>query len=246
VKVMQVEDLDAGYGSLQVLWGVSVSVDESEIAVVLGPNGAGKSTLLGAIAGDVRSPRGRVVLSGLDVSGLRSTRRLRSGLGWVPEGRNVFQHLSVRDNLKLSAKLSGSMNSYAESEAFVFDLFPAMSEKIDVASGSLSGGQQQLLAISRMLVRRPKVVLVDEPTIGLAPSIVDRLGAAIVATQRQGVSWVIAEQNLSWLAAIADRTYVLQGGRITASGAPELLASREAVRRAFFGDTGVHSDEEKV
>jgi branched-chain amino acid transport system ATP-binding protein len=237
---LDVEDLDAGYGSLQVLWGVSLSVGEGEIAVVVGPNGAGKSTLLGAIAGYVRSSGGRVEIDGTDVSRLASARRLRSGLGWVPEGRNVFSHLTVRDNLKMSAKLAGTMSQYDESEAMVFELFPAMAEKINALSGTLSGGQQQILAISRTLVRRPKVALLDEPTIGLAPSIVDRLGAAIAVTKEQGVAWVIAEQNLGWLTEITDRAYVLQGGRIRNRGGRDLIASRDAVRRAFFE----HAEEE--
>jgi branched-chain amino acid transport system ATP-binding protein len=231
---LEVEGLEAGYGSLQVLWGVSLTVGSGEIAVVLGPNGAGKSTLLGAIAGYVRSPRGRVVVAGTDISRHASARRLRSGLAWVPEGRNVFQYLSVRDNLRISAMLAGTLSRYADAEQRVFGLFPAMAEKINSVSGTLSGGQQQLLAISRALVRNPKVALLDEPTAGLAPSIVDRLGEAIAATKEAGISWVITEQNLGWLKGIADRTFVLQGGRITASGGPDLIASREAVRRAFF------------
>jgi branched-chain amino acid transport system ATP-binding protein len=231
---LDVDGLDAGYGSLQVLWGVSLAVAPGEVAVVLGPNGAGKSTLLGAIAGDIKTSRGRVTVDGRDVSGHSSVVRLRSGLAWVPEGRNVFQHLTVRDNLRMSARLAGTLAGYDETQQMVFDLFPAMAEKINVSAGSLSGGQQQILAISRALVRKPKVALLDEPTIGLAPSIVDRLGAAIAATRASGVAWVIAEQNLGWLTDITDRTFVLQGGRITASGGRELIASREAVRAAFF------------
>jgi branched-chain amino acid transport system ATP-binding protein len=234
VNSLEVENLSAGYGSLQVLWGVSLTVGSGEIAVVLGPNGAGKSTLLGAISGDVRTLQGRVSVAGTDVSKRTSTARLRSGLAWVPEGRNIFLHLSVRDNLKMSARLAGMLGDYDESEQMIFELFPAMKEKIVVPAGTLSGGQQQILAISRALVRRPEVALLDEPTVGLAPSIVDRLGAAIAATRASGVSWVITEQNLGWLTDITDRTYVLQGGRITASGGPELIANREAVRRAFF------------
>jgi len=230
---LEVHDLEAGYGSLRVLWGVSLTVGTGEIGVVLGPNGAGKSTMLGAIGGDIRS-RGRVVVAGEDVSELKSSRRLRSGLAWVPEGRNVFQHLSVRDNLRMSAMLAGTQSRYAENEQMVFDLFPAMAEKISSPAGTLSGGQQQILAISRALVRDPKIALLDEPTVGLAPSIVGRLGEAIAATKEAGVAWLITEQNLGWLSDMADRTYVLQGGRITKSGGRELIASREAVRRAFF------------
>lgn len=234
---LEVGDLCAGYGSLRVLWDVNLTVGEGELAVVLGPNGAGKSTLMGAVAGDLRHQSGRVVVGGQDLSRDGATKRLRCGLAWVPEGRNPFGHLTVRDNLRLSARLAGATAQYRESEQMVFDLFPAMAEKISSLSGSLSGGQQQILAISRALVRRPKVTLLDEPTIGLAPSIVERLGVAIEATLQQGVSWLIAEQNLPWLQSMTERVYVLQGGRITASGGGELIASREAIRRAFFEDT---------
>lgn len=238
---LEVSDLSAGYGSLRVLWDVSLTVGEGQLAVVLGPNGAGKSTLMGAIVGDIRNQTGRVAVSGQDLTGENATKRLRSGLAWVPEGRNPFQHLSVRDNLRISARLAGAGAQYDESEAMVFDLFPAMAEKISVPSGSLSGGQQQILAISRALVRRPRVTLLDEPTIGLAPSIVERLGTAIETTLDHGVSWLIAEQNLPWLQGMTDRVYVLQGGRITTSGGRELIASREAIRKAFFEDTSAAS-----
>ena len=128
---LEVEDINAGYGTLQVLWNINLSVGMGEIAVVLGPNGAGKSTLLSAIAGDLRSHHGRITIEGNDVSGQASTRRFKSGLGWVPEGRNVFQHLTVRDNLKMSAMLAGTASKYNEAEAMVFELFPAMADKIN-------------------------------------------------------------------------------------------------------------------
>jgi branched-chain amino acid transport system ATP-binding protein len=231
---LEVRDLEAGYGSLQVLWGISLTVGVGEIAVVLGPNGAGKSTLLSAIAGDVRARGGRVEVAGTDVSEYSSPRRLRSGMAWVPQGRNVFQYLTVRDNLRMSAMLAGTQSRYAENEQTVFELFPMMSEKIDATAGTLSGGQQQILAISRALVRSPKIALLDEPTAGIQPSLVDRLGEAIAATKEAGVSWVITEQNLPWLTGITDRAYVLQGGRIRRSGGPELIGSRESIRQAFF------------
>jgi branched-chain amino acid transport system ATP-binding protein len=233
---LEVRDLSAGYGSLRVLWDVSLTIGEGELGVVLGPNGAGKSTLMAAVAGDIRSHSGQVFSNGHDLTGQNASRRLRSGLAWVPEGRNPFKHLTVRDNLRISARLAGAKAQYGESEAMVFDLFPAMADKINAPAGSLSGGQQQILAISRALVRRPKVTLLDEPTIGLAPSIVSRLGVAIEKTLESGVSWLIAEQNLPWLQKMTDRVYILQGGRITTSGGRELIASREAIRQAFFED----------
>ncbi|WP_162249842.1 MULTISPECIES: ABC transporter ATP-binding protein [unclassified Nocardioides] len=227
--------LDAGYGSLQVLWDVGLDLSAGEIGVVLGPNGAGKSTLLGAIVGDVKSGRGSVAAAGEDLTRLPSAKRLRSGLGWAPEGRNVFGHLTVRDNLRMSARLAGIRADYDELEAEVFALFPAMEQKCQALAGTLSGGQQQILAISRILVRRPVVALLDEPTIGLAPSIVEKLGEAIESTKASGVSWLIAEQNLAWLSGICERTYVLQGGRIVRVGGSEIIASRDSIREAFFG-----------
>jgi branched-chain amino acid transport system ATP-binding protein len=200
----------------------------------MGPNGAGKSTLLGAIAGDIRARAGSVAVAGDDVSSYSSTKRLRSGLAWVPEGRNIFQYLTVRDNLRMSAMLAGTQPRYAENEQMVFELFPMMAEKVNATAGTLSGGQQQILAISRALVRNPKIALLDEPTVGIQPSIVGRLGDAIAATKEAGVSWVITEQNLPWLSGMTDRAYVLQGGHITRSGGPELIGSREAIRQAFF------------
>ena len=231
---LEVRELDAGYGSLQVIWGVSLVVGRGEVAVILGPNGAGKSTLLAAIAGDIRSIGGRVLVDGVDVSHYGAANRLRSGLAWVPEGRNVFLHLSVRDNLRMSAKMAGTLAQMSESEALIFDLFPAMFEKRESIAGTLSGGQQQILAISRALARRPNICLLDEPTVGLSPEIVSRLQGAIAATKREGVSWMVSEQSVGWLVGITDSTYVLQGGRIVASGGPEVLASREAVWGAFF------------
>lgn len=233
-KSLAVTGLCAGYGSLQVLWDVTLAVGQGQIAVVLGPNGAGKSTLLASIAGDVPTTAGRVVVGEDDLTAVSSAKRLKSGLAWVPEGRNVFHHLSVRDNLRISARLAGTGGLWTESEQMVFDLFPVMADKINAPAGTLSGGQQQILAIARAVVRRPRVALLDEPTIGLAPSIVDRLGSAIAATTSTGVAWLVAEQNLGWLTSITDRTYVLQGGRIASEGGPELIESREAVRAAFF------------
>jgi branched-chain amino acid transport system ATP-binding protein len=234
VNSLEVKGLDASYGTLQVLWDISMEVGAGEIAVVLGPNGAGKSTLFSAIAGVATSNRGTVTVSGQDVTRQDSVHRLRSGLAWVPEGRNVFQHLTVSDNLRMSARLGGRQAEYEESVAMVVELFPAMGEKLTSLAGTLSGGQQQILAISRALVRKPDIALLDEPTIGLAPSIVERLGEAIAATKERGVSWVIAEQNLGWLKGIADSTYVLQGGRVVSSGGAEVIANRESIRRAYF------------
>ncbi|MBC9226493.1 ATP-binding cassette domain-containing protein [Aeromicrobium sp. 636] len=236
-SVLDVRGLNSGYGPLQVLWDVSLDVSHGTVAVVLGVNGAGKSTLLRTIAGDLRAIAGTVTVDGVDMTRQDSATRLSSGLAWVPEGRNVFQDLTVRDNLRISAKLAKVADRYAEREQMIFDLFPAMAEKIDAPAGTLSGGQQQILAISRALIRDPKVAMLDEPTVGLAPSIVDRLGEAIAETTKVGVSWLIAEQNLAWLAPITTSTFVLQGGRITRRGGPEVIGSREAIRKAFFEST---------
>ncbi len=236
MNVLEVRGLSSGYGPLQVLHGVDLAVPTGGVAVVVGPNGAGKSTLLATVAGVVAITRGAVHVNGADVTRRSSTKRLRGGLGWVPEGRNVFLHLSVRDNLALSARLAGIRSMFDERVEEVFELFPVLERKFKDSSGSMSGGEQQILALARMLIRRPKVALLDEPTVGLAPVIVDRLAAAVATTKAAGVAWVITEQNLGWLAGIADTAHVMRGGHLREEPDTTLLRSRDAVRRAFFED----------
>jgi branched-chain amino acid transport system ATP-binding protein len=233
---LTMELVTSGYGQLEVVRGVSLTVASGEVTTVIGPNGAGKSTLMATAAGVRELWSGRVLLGGLDVSRTSSARRMRHGLAWVPEGRNVFGDLSVRDNLYLSCYMAGMKRQFPDLESQVVEEFPVLSRKYRHRAGGLSGGEQQILALARALVRRPAVTLLDEPTAGLAPTIVDVLASAIAARAAQGMAWVITEQNIAWLAPLTTAVHVMVGGRLIATGDASLLRDRERIRRLYFGD----------
>jgi branched-chain amino acid transport system ATP-binding protein len=227
--------LSAGYGQLQVLREVGLGVDAGQVMTIIGPNGAGKSTLMAALAGTCSAWAGTITLGAQDVTQISYPRRMRRGLGWVPEGRNVFADLSVRDNLYLSCFMAGLKREYRDLETQVFGEFPVLSRKYRSAAGSLSGGEQQILALARVLIRRPKVTLLDEPTVGLAPAIVDVLGAAIALRADQGMAWVITEQNIGWLQELTSSVRVMLGGQIVGQGDARLLRDRAALQEMYFG-----------
>jgi branched-chain amino acid transport system ATP-binding protein len=235
VTALVATGLVSGYGQLRVLRDVGLDVDAGQVMTVVGPNGAGKSTLMATLAGTCGAWEGSVTLDGQDVTQVSSARRMRRGLGWVPEGRNVFTHLSVRDNLYLSCFMAGLKREYDELEAEVFEEFPILSRKHRSPAGSLSGGEQQILALARVLIRRPKVTLLDEPTVGLAPTVVDVLAGAVASRAGQGMAWVITEQNIGWLQEITTAVRVMLGGRIVGAGQSDLLRDRAALREMYFG-----------
>lgn len=235
MTVLEGRALHSGYGQLQVVHGVTVSVNPGEVTTVIGPNGAGKSTLVATLAGARPLGKGSVALLDKDVSKSTLAKRLRQGLAWVPEGRNVFGHLSVRDNLYLSCYMAGIRRSFSELESQVMEEFPMLARKHRHAASSLSGGEQQILALARALVRRPAVTLLDEPTIGLAPTIVEVLAAAVQERARQGMAWIVTEQNIGWLAGLTTTVHVMVGGRFVGSGQSDLLGDRELIRRLYFG-----------
>jgi ABC-type branched-subunit amino acid transport system ATPase component len=235
VTALAASGLGAGYGPLKVLHGVEFDVGAGQVTTVIGPNGAGKSTLMATLAGTCRAWEGSVTLGGTDVTRVSSARRMRCGLGWVPEGRNVFRHLPVRDNLYLSCFMAGLKREYDELEAQVFEEFPVLSRKYRSPAGALSGGEQQILALARALIRRPKVTLLDEPTVGLAPPVVEVLRAAVALRADQGMAWVITEQNTGWLQEISTGVLVMLGGRIVGRGPGPLLRDRGALKDMYFG-----------
>jgi len=227
--------LSAGYGQLQVLRGVGLDVDRGQVVTIIGPNGAGKSTLMATLAGACRAWAGQVTLGADDVTQASCARRMRRGLGWVPEGRNVFAQLSVRDNLYLSCYMAGHKREFGDLEAQVLDEFPVLARKHRTTAGALSGGEQQILALARVLVRRPAVTLLDEPTTGLAPAIVGVLAAAVARRAGQGMAWVITEQNIGWLADLTTSVQVMLGGQIVGTGGRPLLRDRAALQELYFG-----------
>jgi branched-chain amino acid transport system ATP-binding protein len=233
--VLEVRSLDVFYGDARALWGVDLDVAEGEIVSIVGPNGAGKSTLVNTLAGLHRGLRGQILMRGADITRLPGHRVCRHGLAIVPEGRRIFPVMSVQDNLDLGAYRPEARTEHAESLAWVNELFPRLRERAGQAAGSLSGGEQQMLAIGRALMAKPQLLLLDEPSLGLAPVIVDEVFDVLQTVNQRGVSILLVEQNVQRALDISQRAYLLAEGRIAMHGTPaELLASDE-VRRSVLG-----------
>jgi ABC-type branched-subunit amino acid transport system ATPase component len=229
--MLEVEGLSAGYGSVEVLWEVDLEVAEGEIVALVGSNGAGKTTLLRAISGLIRPSVGEVCFEGRPLTGLRPEQIVSCGLAHVPEGRHLFQGLTVRENLMAGgyARPDG-----AELERAV-ELFPRLGERMSQLAGSLSGGEQQMCAIARGLMSRPKLLMIDELSLGLAPKLVDQIVERLEAAAGQGTSLLLVEQDVDAALRIAKRGYVLETGRIAASGSSEELLEDPRVREAYLG-----------
>lgn len=219
--MLEVEGLHAGYGRIPILHGVDFTVAPGEVVGILGHNGMGKTTLLKALIGELRATNGRIRLEGRDVTPLSMARRARAGLGYVPQGRQILPQLSVAENLRMGEIMRGGESAIPE----MLETFPALKPLLARAGQALSGGQQQILALARCLVGRPKVVLLDEPTEGIQPSIVDEIAVALKELQRSlGLTIILVEQDLHFIAELASRVLIIQRGRIIATIAPESLA----------------------
>ena len=233
--MLEVTGLQVAYGAAPALWGVSLEVRERELLCVVGPNGAGKTTLINAIAGMQRSRGGRIVFDGRDITALASHRYCEAGIAIVPEGRRLFTGMSVLENLELGSYLPKAKAQRRESLEAVVALFPVLQEKLASPAGELSGGQQQMVAIARALMARPRLLLLDEPSLGLSPRIVHDMFAAIRRINADGMSVLLVEQNVTMALQIASRAYVLEEGRIVADGAPDDLLARPEIQRAYLG-----------
>lgn len=232
---LEVENLQAGYGTEEVLHGVSLRVDEGEIVSILGANGAGKTTTLLTISGLVRASGGAVRFQGEDLHTLPSHEVVRRGLTQSPEGRRVFGVLSVLENLRLGAFTVGDKEKAEQTLDWIFDLFPRLHERKDQLAGTLSGGEQQMLAMGRALMSHPNTILMDEPSMGLSPKLVKEIFAIIRKLHDQGITVLLVEQNANMALSIADRAYVLETGRITMEGDAKELMDNEQVRKAYLG-----------
>ncbi len=232
--MLEVQDLASAYGRIQALKGVSLRVETGEITAIVGANGAGKTTLLRCLSGVQPSNGGVVKFHGEDITGWSAHRRVAAGIAQSPEGRQVFGPLSVEDNLRLGAFRRGRADT-EEGLARVYAMFDILKQKRALQAAGLSGGQQQMLAIGRALMSRPRLLLLDEPSMGLAPLLVDQILAAVVALRGQGVTVLLVEQNASAALAIADRGYVLEVGRIAHAGTGAALLHDPAVREAYLG-----------
>jgi len=233
--VLEVRDLQVMYGQAPALWGLSFELREGELLCIVGPNGAGKTTLINTLAGMLRARAGRIVFEGRDITALPPHRFCAAGIAIVPEGRRLFASMSVRENLEVGSMLPGAKAKRAESLESVLGLFPALKTKLAQPAGELSGGQQQMVAIGRALMTRPRLLLLDEPSLGLSPLIVHELFSAIDRINREGTSVLLVEQNVMMALRVAHRAYVLEEGRMVADGTPEELVGRAAIRRAYLG-----------
>jgi branched-chain amino acid transport system ATP-binding protein len=243
--LLSAHSIDAGYGHVRVLENVSVAADAGRIVALVGRNGAGKSTLLRTLSGLNRSTAGEILFDGRSIAGARTHAIVEAGLLHVAEGRRLFRQQSVADNIELGRYgLRLSEHQRRQRLDRIHELFPVLREKKDLIAGGLSGGQQQMLAIAQAMMREPKLLMLDEPSLGLAPVLVDQVLDAILALRSQGVAILLVEQMVERALEIADYAYVLQNGRVIASGPAHEIAAGDALRKAFMGEHGapVRSD----
>ena len=233
--MLRVENLDVLHGDARALDDVSLEIDEGAIVAIVGANGAGKTSLIRAIAGMLRPARGRIAFRDIDIAGWESHRVCNLGIGQVAEGRQVFPTLSVAENLEVGAMLPRARAARTANLQRVFGLFPVLAERLAQPAGTLSGGEQQMLAIGRCLMGAPELVMFDEPSLGLAPAVVQQLLRTIRDLNREGLTCVLVEQNVAVSLKLAARAYVLENGRITLSGPGEALLADDRVRRAYLG-----------
>ena len=233
--MLKVENLDVFYGDAQALDGVSLDIAEGSIVAIVGANGAGKTSLIRTIAGMHRPARGRVLYSGQDIAGWPSHKVCDLGIGQVAEGRQVFPTLSIAENLLMGAMLPRAKAQRDRNLERVYAMFPLLTERRAQAAGTLSGGEQQMLAIGRCLMGAPDLVMFDEPSLGLAPTIVQQVLKTVRDLNREGLTCVLVEQNVAVSLKLASQAYVLENGRVTLSGTGEALLGDDRVRQAYLG-----------
>jgi branched-chain amino acid transport system ATP-binding protein len=233
--LLEARNLHIGYGDAPAVWDVSLDVGAGEIVAVIGPNGAGKTTLINAIAGLLRCRQGELRFDGVDMTSVRAHDYCSHGIALVPEGRRLFAKMSVEENLELGCYLATARARRDQSLERVYGLFPILRDKRAQPAGELSGGQQQMVAIGRALMARPRIVLFDEPSLGLAPTIVDDMFEIIARVREEGAAVLLVEQNVLKALGIADRAYVLEQGRIVSAGLPDELLKQPHIREAYLG-----------
>ena len=236
MTMLEVRDLHTYYGNIHALKGISLTVEEGEIVTLIGGNGAGKSTTLRTICGAIKPRQGSVRLNGEDLTGLKAHQVVYKRVSMVPEGRGVFARLTVAENLDLGAYTRSDRAGIAQDLQRVFEVFPRLKERARQVAGTLSGGEQQMLAIGRALMARPRLLLLDEPSMGLAPILVESIFATISAINKEGTTVLLVEQNALMALSIASRGYVLQTGTIVLEDTAARLRANEMVRKAYLGE----------
>ena len=236
-KLLVAENLDVRYGVAQVLWGISFSVARGKVTCIIGSNGAGKTTTLNAIAGALPVKSGRILINGEDVTTLPPSGRVKHHIALVPEGRQLWPAMSVEENLKMGCYLPALRNLVKPGLARAYDLFPRLKERRHQLAGTLSGGEQQMCAIARGLMSEPQLLMLDEPSLGLAPKLVDEIFALIGNIAAQGVTILLVGQNVNYTLQVSHYGYVMEVGRITLEGPSQVLFNHEHVRKAYLGVT---------
>jgi branched-chain amino acid transport system ATP-binding protein len=233
--MLEVSNIDTFYGRIQALWDVSLTIDEAEIVALVGANGAGKTTLLNTISGLLRSASGRIEFRGRRIDGLKCHVIVELGISHIPEGRRLFPDMSVRENLEMGAYLQRVWKDKEETLEQVYQLFPKLRERRGQLARTLSGGEQQMVAMGRGLMSKPRLCIIDEPSSGLAPIVVDEIFRIIQGLRDRGMAVFLIEQNVQQALEVADRAYVLENGRIVIEGKSENLLQEELIRKAYLG-----------
>ena len=233
--MLKIQEVDVFYGPLQALWGVSMEVKEGEVVALVGSNGAGKTTTLKTVMGVLKSTSGQVVLNGVDVSRAPAFQMVDKGITLVPEGRGIFPEMTVQENLDLGAYPRRARARMSDSLQWVYRLFPIIKERRNQAAGTLSGGEQQMLAIGRALMSRPSLLMLDEPSLGLSPLLTIEIFKLVEDIRREGVTVLLVEQNVYQALKVSDRAYVLETGRVAMYGQSGQLLADEGLRRSYLG-----------
>jgi branched-chain amino acid transport system ATP-binding protein len=236
VPLLELDNVHSYYGHIQALRGISLTVDEGEVVTLIGSNGAGKTTTLRSIHGVLPPREGKILFAGEEIQGLPAHDMISKGISQSPEGRKIFRRMTVRENLEMGAYHINDNTTVREDMDYVFDLFPRLQERVKQEAGTMSGGEQQMLAIGRALMSRPKLLLLDEPSMGLAPVLVERIFQTIQEINQQGMTILLVEQNANVALEIATRGYVLETGSIVNSASADKLREDPKVREAYLGE----------
>ena len=235
MSILQVQGVETGYGEVQILWGVSLKLDEGCLTTMVGTNGSGKTTLLRAVTGLLPTWKGKITFDGRDITRLSPHEKAQMGLSLVPEGRQLFTDMSVLENLEMGATPTRARAEYRQTLDWVFELLPRLKERATQIAGTLSGGEQQMLAIARGLMSKPKVLMFDELSLGLSPLLMMNLFEVIRKLRQQGLTMLLVEQNVQMALAVSDYTYVMSNGRIEIEGESKKVRDMESVRKAYLG-----------
>ncbi len=232
---LDVKGIESGYGEVQILWGVSLGLEEGRLTTIVGSNGSGKTTLLRTVMGLIPTWKGSVTFDGSDITRLSPHKKAQMGLVLIPEARQLFTDMTVLENLEMGATPARARGDYRQTLDWVFDLLPRLAERRNQIAGTLSGGEQQMLAIARGLMSKPKALMFDEPSLGLSPVMVTNLFEVILKLKQQEITMLLVEQNVQLALAVSDYAYVLSNGRIEFEGEARQVREMEAVRRTYLG-----------